>query len=228
MKDSLSSRIYSNNAIKRIAKKINLLGLQLDPQIFIAFRFVTSFLLFVLVFFILDYGFILAPIVTVFYYFFVETILLDVSVNKRAKLMEKAAIDYFPVFLISLKCGRSVKKALFVTNKIIKNDLSYEFDKVLNDVEVGKSLQEALVIAIERMPSEIIVNIIVSLIEADRLGNNIDKTVSIQLDYLKEVNKKKMLINYSFISVKMVLVFFLFMALFLVALLGISFVLTKI
>ena len=106
--------------------------------------------------------------------------------------------------------------------------MSYEFDKVLNDVVIGKSLQEALTIAIERMPSEIIVNIMVSLIEADRLGNNIDKTVSIQLDYLKEVNKKKMLSNYSMISIKLVLVFFVFMIIFLVALIGISYILTKI
>ena len=142
--------------------------------------------------------------------------------------MEKDAVDYFPVFLISLRCSRSVKKAITVTNKIVKNKLSFEFYKVLNDVEIGKSLQEALTIAIERMPSDIIVNIMVSLIEADRLGNNIDKTVTIQLDYLKEVNKKKMLSNYSLISVKLVLVFFLFMILFLAALLIISYILTKI
>lgn len=228
MKDSLSNRIYGKGTIKRISKKVNLLGLKLDPNAFIGFRFVTSFLLFLLFFLVLDYGFIISPIVTVFYYFGVEVLLLDFSIGRRAKEMENAAIDYFPVFLISLRCSRSVKKAITVTNKIVRNKLAIEFEKVLNDVEIGKSLPEALTIAMERMPSEIIVNIMVSLIEADRLGNNVDKTVSIQLDYLKEVNKKKMLSNYSWISIKLVLVFFLFMILFLVALLGISYILTKI
>ena len=228
MKDSLSNRIYGKGTIKRISKKVNLLGLKLDPNAFIGFRFVTSFLLFILFFLVLDYGFIISPIVTVFYYFGVEVLLLDFSIGRRAKEMENAAIDYFPVFLISLRCSRSVKKAITVTNKIVRNKLAIEFEKVLNDVEIGKSLPEALTIAMERMPSEIIVNIMVSLIEADRLGNNVDKTVSIQLDYLKEVNKKKMLSNYSWISIKLVLVFFLFMILFLVALLGISYILTKI
>lgn len=228
MKDSISNRIYGKGTIKRISKKVNLLGLKLDPNAFIGFRFVTSFLLFILFFLVLDYGFIISPIVTVFYYFGVEVLLLDFSISRRAKEMENAAIDYFPVFLISLKCSRSVKKAITVTNKIVRNKLAIEFEKVLNDVEIGKSLPEALTIAMERMPSEIIVNIMVSLIEADRLGNNVDKTVSIQLDYLKEVNKKKMLSNYSWISIKLVLVFFLFMILFLVALLGISYILTKI
>jgi Flp pilus assembly protein TadB len=228
MKDSLSNRIYGKSTIKRITKKMNLLNLKLDPQLFIGFRFVTSFLMFLLLFLVLDYGFVISPIVTVFYYFSVETILLDFNINRRAKEMEKDAVDYFPVFLISLRCSRSVKKAITVTNKIVKNKLSFEFYKVLNDVEIGKSLQEALTIAIERMPSDIIVNIMVSLIEADRLGNNIDKTVTIQLDYLKEVNKKKMLSNYSLISIKLVLVFFLFMILFLAALLIISYILTKI
>ncbi|MGN1337885.1 MAG: type II secretion system F family protein [Candidatus Coprovivens sp.] len=228
MKDSLSKRIYGIGTIKRITKKVNLLGIKLDPQVFIGFRFVTSFLLFIALFLIFDFGYIIAPIVTVFYYFLVETVLLDFNINRRAKEMENAAISYFPVFLISLRCSRSVKKSLAVTNKIVKNKLSYEFDKVLNDVTVGKSLQESLEMCIERMPSEIIVNILVSLIEADRLGNNIDKTVSIQLDYLKEVNKKKLLHNYSLISIKLVFVFCFFMLIFLCALIVITYILSMI
>jgi hypothetical protein len=171
---------------------------------------------------------VMSPIVTVFYYFLIETVFLDFNINRRAKEMENAAISYFPVFLISLRCSRSVKKSLDVTNKIVKNKLSYEFDKVLNDVTIGKSLQEALEMCIERMPSEIIVNILVSLIEADRLGNNIDKTVSIQLDYLKEVNKKKLLHNYSLISIRLVFVFCFFMLIFLGALMAITYILSMI
>ncbi len=228
MKDSLSKRIYGIGTIKRITKKVNLLGIKLDPQVFIGFRFVTSFLLFIALFLIFDFGYIIAPIVTVFYYFLVETVFLDFNINRRAKEMENAAISYFPVFLISLRCSRSVKKSLDVTNNIVKNKLSYEFDKVLNDVTIGKSLQEALEMCIERMPSEIIVNILVSLIEADRLGNNIDKTVSIQLDYLKEVNKKKLLHNYSLISIRLVFVFCFFMLIFLGALMAITYILSMI
>lgn len=228
MKDSLSSRIYGKGTIRRITKKVNLLGLKIDPNAFIGFRFVTSFLLFIVLFLIFDFGYIIAPIVTVFYYFLIETVFLDFNINRRAKEMENAAISYFPVFLISLRCSRSVKKSLDVTNKIVKNKLSYEFDKVLNDVTIGKSLQEALEMCIERMPSEIIVNILVSLIEADRLGNNIDKTVSIQLDYLKEVNKKKLLHNYSLISIRLVFVFCFFMLIFLGALMAITYILSMI
>lgn len=228
MKDSLSKRIYGIGTIKRITKKVNLLGIKLDPQVFIGFRFVTSFLLFIALFLIFDFGYIIAPIVTVFYYFLIETVFLDFNINRRAKEMETAAISYFPVFLISLRCSRSVKKSLDVTNNIVKNKLSYEFDKVLNDVTIGKSLQEALEMCIERMPSEIIVNILVSLIEADRLGNNIDKTVSIQLDYLKEVNKKKLLHNYSLISIRLVFVFCFFMLIFLGALMAITYILSMI
>lgn len=228
MKDSLSKRIYGIGTIKRITKKVNLLGIKLDPQVFIGFRFVTSFLLFIALFLIFDFGYIIAPIVTVFYYFLIETVFLDFNINRRAKEMENAAISYFPVFLISLRCSRSVKKSLDVTNKIVKNKLSYEFDKVLNDVTIGKSLQEALEMCIERMPSEIIVNILVSLIEADRLGNNIDKTVSIQLNYLKECNKKKLLNTYSFVSFKLVAVFLVFITIMLATLMIASFILSKI
>ena len=40
MKDSLSSRIYGKGTIRRITKKVNLLGLKIDPNAFIGFRFV--------------------------------------------------------------------------------------------------------------------------------------------------------------------------------------------
>ena len=42
--------------------------------------------------YIFDFGYIIAPIVTVFYYFLIEAILLDFNINRRAKEMEKDAI----------------------------------------------------------------------------------------------------------------------------------------
>lgn len=228
MKDSLSKRVYGNNTIKRISSKVKLLGIKMDPNLFIGFRFVSSFIIFILLFVILDYGYIISPIVTVFYYCCIETLILDVGINRRARELERDAIDYFPVFLISLRCSRSVKKSLIVTNKIVKNKLSYEFDKIVNDVVVGKSLEEAIQLCIQRMPSEIIVNILVSLIEADRLGNNIDKTVSIQLAYLKETNKKKLFSAYSFVSFKLVGVFLVFITIMLGVLMITSYLLSRI
>ena len=198
----------------------------MDPSVYIGFRVITSFILFVTLFLLVDFGYIVAPLCMVIYYYLVEAIFLDFNINRKAKEYEADAICYFPVFLISLRCSRSVKKALTVTNKIVKTKLSVEFDRVLKDVAIGKSLQEALGMCIERMPSGIIVNILVSLIEADRLGNNIDKSVTIQLDYLKDVNKKKILHNYSMISLKLIFVFFSYMILFLGALLGITYLLS--
>lgn len=228
MKDSLSKRVYGNNTIKRITHKVKLLGIKMDPNLFVGFRFVSSFIIFILLFIVFDYGYIISPIVTVFYYYCIEAMILDTAISRRARELEKNAVDYFPVFLISLRCSRSVKKSLIVTNKIVKNKLSYEFEKIINDVIVGKSLEEAIQLGIERMPSEIIINILISLIEADRLGNNIDKTVSIQLNYLKECNKKKLLNTYSFVSFKLVAVFLVFITIMLATLMIASFILSKI
>lgn len=228
MKDSLSKRVYGSNTIKRITSKVKLLGIKMDPNLFIGFRFVSSFILFIFLFIIFDYGYIISPIVTMLYYYCIESLILDVGISRRARELERDAIDYFPVFLISLRCSRSVKKSLIVTNKIVKNKLSYEFDKIVNDVIVGKSLEEAIQLCIQRMPSEIIVNILISLIEADRLGNNIDKTVSIQLNYLKETNKKKLFNAYSFVSFKLVAVFLVFITIMLAVLMIASYLLARI
>ena len=73
-KKSFIYRIYREKDIKKVEDKINLFGVskKFDTEYFMNFRFYTSMLVFVVVFLFASSGALLAPIVTVLWYYFVN------------------------------------------------------------------------------------------------------------------------------------------------------------
>lgn len=179
------------------------MGLNFNYKIFNIMRIIGSLILFIFLLFFIDYGYIVAPIATIAYYVFVEYVILDLGIKRRIKTLEEDALEFIPVFMISLKSGRNIKNAISISTEIVNNDLSLEFKKVLNNVQLGKSLDESLNILKSRMPSEILNNIIISIMEANRLGNNINESVNIQLDYIREKKNKGIINKYKMIPLKL-------------------------
>lgn len=188
---------------KKLQKKIEYMGLNFNYKIFNIMRIIGSLILFIFLLFFIDYGYIVAPIATIAYYVFVEYVILDLGIKRRIKTLEEDALEFIPVFMISLKSGRNIKNAISISTEIVNNDLSLEFKKVLNNVQLGKSLDESLNILKSRMPSEILNNIIISIMEANRLGNNINESVNIQLDYIREKKNKGIINKYKMIPLKL-------------------------
>ena len=92
----------------------------------------------------------------------------------------------------------------------VDNSLSNEFKRVLYDEKIGKSLDESLMLLKSRIPSEFITNIIVSIIEANRMGNSISDSVNIQLKYIEDKKNKRVLAYYRSIPLKMAIISMLF------------------
>lgn len=191
------------NSYNRIKDKLNKLGYNINPLIFIYMRLVSSLLLFIVLLFLVDYGYVVAPIVTVLYYILIEVVVLDFSIKVRVKEIEYDALEFMPIFLLSLKSGRNVKKSLVYTTDIVDNTLANEFKKVLYDEKIGKSLDEALMNLKLRIPSDLVVNMIVSIVEANRLGNNINDSINNQLLYIEDKKKKGILNSYKVVPLKM-------------------------
>ena len=191
------------NSYNRIKDKLNKLGYNINPLIFIYMRLVSSLLLFIVLLFLVDYGYVVAPIVTVLYYILIEVVVLDFSIKVRVKEIEYDALEFMPIFLLSLKSGRNVKKSLIYTTDIVDNTLANEFKKVLYDEKIGKSLDEALMNLKLRIPSDLVVNMIVSIVEANRLGNNINDSINNQLSYIEDKKKKGILNSYKVVPLKM-------------------------
>ena len=192
MRDSLFVKIYPKRTIDRVEDKIKLLGVYNHYNLFIVlnFRVIISLILFVLILIGSDIGYILAPVVAILFYYLSEKILLDYPIRKRAKKLEKEALFFFEVLLLTLEAGRNLGHALSLTTANIDSELSDEFKKTLSEVKLGKSLNEALNDMKKRIPSETINNAILNMVESNMFGNSILVSLTNQIDFL---NNKQIL-----------------------------------
>jgi tight adherence protein C len=189
-----------------ISKKMKLAGMTINYKIFIYMRLVSSAILFFLLLFFSTYGYLIAPIVTIIYYFFIEYVVLDVQIHKRKSILELDALDYFPILLLCLKGNNNVKNAITLTSRRIDSELSNEFKKVVGDVKLGKSLDESLILLKDRIPSTFICNIIVNLIEANRMGTSVSDSIIDQVEYINDKRKKKIVKYLSVMPLKVAIV----------------------
>lgn len=198
------------NKKNRISRKLQLMGLHLNYKVFGYMRLVSTIILFIGLLFLSPYGYIVAPICALIYYFLLEYIILDLGIKRRKRLLESQANSFFRTFLLLLKSGRGIKNSLILTTTVLDNELSYEFRKELGNIKNGKTLEEGLSSLTLRIPSLIINNIITSIIEASRYGNNVLESILLQLEYIKEIEEKRVLRSYRVVPYKAALLSLMF------------------
>ena len=190
-KEEFVSRIYSKKYIDRQTTKIALLGTgkKIDVYNLIISRLISSVIIFFVVLYLFNYGYIFAPIITLGYYICFDKYMVDDKLRKRTSKLESEAMHFFEVLTLSLETGRNLIEAIDVTTKNVDGILSAEFKEALREVSFGKSLNEALVDMQKRIPSETINNIILSLTESNLYGNSIIEALYSQIDFLREKRK---------------------------------------
>ena len=184
-------KIYSRKYIDKIIKKVKLLGSSsnVDSYNFLISRLITSVIMFCLCLYIFKYGYIIAPVVTVIYYFVLQELFIDSKIKNRTTRLEKEAMHFFEVLTLSLETGRNLAEAIEVTTNSVDGVLSNEFKESIREVSFGKSLSEALNDMQERIPSDTINNVILSLTQSNLYGNSIIENLYTQIDYLREKRK---------------------------------------
>ena len=184
-------KIYSRNYIDKMSKKIKLLGSSNNLNLYdvLITRLITSLIIFILCLYNYTYGYIVAPIVTVIYYFIFQDLVVDSKIKKRTMVLEKEAMHFFEVLTLSLETGRNLSEAIDVTTYNVSGILSNEFKEALREITFGKSLFEALYDMQERIPSDTINNVILSLTQSNVYGNSIIDNLYTQIDYLREKRK---------------------------------------
>lgn len=187
MKNSISNKIYRKKTIDKINNKIRLLGpnSNLDAVAFLNIRLLFVVLVFILVFIFSKIGYLLAPVIGIILYFFIEYIILDYQAKKRGKILEKEALFFFEVFVLTLESGRNLRQALILTTENVESEMSSEFKKTLAEVRLGKSLNEALESMKKRIPSETINNAILNMIQSNTFGNSMVDSIYNQIEYLR-------------------------------------------
>lgn len=208
----LARKIYNRKMIKKVNKKIRLLGLstKLDPINFLNLRFLTSIIFFFVVLYISDFGYIVAPITTILFYYLFGYVMIDNKIKERTRKLEGEAIHFFEVLTLSLDTGRNLEEAIKVTVSNVSGDLSLEFNEVLREVKFGKSLNEALADMEKSIPSDNINNIILSLSQADLNGNSVIQNLYDQIDYMREKRKMEIKSEISKVPIKISVISVLF------------------
>ena len=190
-KSEFVNRIYSEKYVSKVISKVKLLGYDSNVSAYdiILIRLFTSVILFILMLYVFDYGYIFGPIITLIYYFMFNRIVLDNKIKNRMIKLENEAMHFFEVLTLSLETGRNLASAIEVTTLNVSGILSSEFSEAVREVTFGKSLNEALTDMQERIPSETINNIILSLTQSNLYGNSIIDNLYSHIDYLREKRK---------------------------------------
>lgn len=186
MRSSLFAKIYPKRTIDRVEAKVKLLGGRANTMFILNFRLLISLILFIVILLVSNIGYVLGPIVAILFYYLSEKIILDYPIRKRAKRLEKEALFFFEILLLTLDAGRNLGHALKLTTANIDSEISREFQKALDEVKLGKSLNEALNNMKKRIPSEVINNAILNMVESNMFGVSIVDSMTNQIDYLRE------------------------------------------
>lgn len=188
MINRIANFFYRESTLKKVLKKTKLLGVKYkyNATSFMNFRIFSSIIIFILILVIFKLGYILAPIVTYLYYRFLPNIYFDSKIKKRSKRLDRDALYFFEILVLSLESGNNLTNAIDSTSKSIDSDLSLEFREVIREVGLGKSLDEALNSMKERIPSDTVNNIILNIRESNIFGNSIIDTLYNQIDYIRE------------------------------------------
>ena len=139
MDNSFFRSLYSKKSINEIQDKINLMGLtdKYNPISILNLRIFTSLIIFFMVLYIIDFGYIFAPIITFLYFIFFKKLFLDTKIRQREIELEQESIHFFEVLTLSLETGRNLESALTITTSNIDSEISSEFREALRGIKYG-------------------------------------------------------------------------------------------
>ncbi len=182
------NRLYSNVTKDRIQQKISYTGSDLSPRVFSAIRIITTLLLFIILLTMNKYSYIVAPTLSIIYYLLFEYLLLDIYIKEKTALLEEAAIEYFDILLIEYQNNNNLKKSIINTNKLLENNqIKPYFEKVIKNINTGKTIEESLKNITLIIPSYYINNLIYNLITINDID---DIKKHIELLRYKDTNRK--------------------------------------
>jgi len=208
----LARRIYNQKTVEKMNTKITLLGIynKLETIRFLNMRLFACFVIFFLALYYFEFGYIIAPVLTIISYYLIERVIVDDKIKQRKEKLESEAMHFFEVLTLSLETGRNLEEALNVTTGSVDCELSDEFKEAIRETKFGKSLKESLVDMQKNIPSESINNIILALTQANMYGSSIIDTMYNQVDYLREKRKLEIKAEISKVPIKISVISVLF------------------
>lgn len=187
-RNMLFRKLYRYQTIMKYLNKSELLGYQNNERYvfcFLNLRLVMSFFFLIFSIIIFNCNYILSILSVILFYCGISYYLFDYRIMKRGKKLEKEAISFFEIFRLSLESGKSLIQGLKLTTSHVDSELAHEFEISLREISYGKSLEESLFNLSSRIPSDIIQNVLLNIIEAYHSGGDIITTLTKQIDFIQ-------------------------------------------
>ena len=183
---NLVNKIYTKETIARIKKKNKQFGVEhnYDVDLILGNHLIISIFIFIIA--LIDTTLLKSILIVIAYFFLAEYFFFDYRLAKRRKKLEKQSTFFFQILSLTLESGNNLKNSIDLTCKNMDNELSREFKKAMDDMTLGKSLNESFDDLKTRIPSDTINNIILNLMESNIYGNNMIESLNRELDYISD------------------------------------------
>ena len=183
---NLVNKIYTKETIARIKKKNKQFGVEhnYDVDLILGNHLIISIFIFIIA--LIDTTLLKSILIVIAYFFLAEYFFFDYRLAKRRKKLEKQSTFFFQILSLTLESGNNLKNSIDLTCKNMDNELSREFKKAMDDMTLGKSLNESLDDLKTRIPSDTINNIILNLMESNIYGNNMIESLNRELNYISD------------------------------------------
>ena len=184
------SYIYRKSTIERLNSKCSYLGKKYSAIKLQNLRVIISLLVFVILLFVIDAGIVIAPIISYIVYHLLEYIFLDARIVKRKYKLEKEGLVLLELILLSMKNKNSFLSSIALVDTFPDSELALEFKLLLDNINKGKGMEEALSLMEKRIPSDYVNNIISSL-----ALNNINDINKLKNKVLEDTKKRVSIIR---------------------------------
>lgn len=151
---------------------------------------------------------------------YLPLLFINILISKRKKLVLKQLPEMLDLICVSVQAGLSFDGALAKVTEHLKGPLVDECQKMLQEIRMGITRRQALINLSERCKLQEISLFTASIIQSDRLGVALSRTLIIQSENMRERRKQNVKAMALKAPVKIIipLVLFIFPAIFIVAL----------
>ncbi len=117
--------------------------------------------------------------------FFLPTLLLKSKITRRQDVITKAMPDALDLLTVCVEAGLGFDQAMAKVCEKWENELSLAFERVIQEIRLGKLRREALRDMADRIDVADLTSFTAAIIQADQLGVSIGKVLRIQSEQMR-------------------------------------------
>jgi tight adherence protein C len=117
--------------------------------------------------------------------YYMPVMLLQSRISRRQDAIIKAMPDALDLLTVCVEAGLGFDQAMSKVSEKWENELSLAFERVIQEVRLGKMRREALRDMADRMGVPDMTSFVAAIIQADQLGVSMGKVLRIQSDQMR-------------------------------------------